>query len=71
MTTGKIHNSYDNWYEEIEQSIKKVTMKPNSTNTRRDIRLLKKMRKILRKELNQSANINEKQHLKDRIRIIK
>lgn len=71
MTTGKIHNSYDNWYEEIEQSIKKVTMKPNSTNTRRDITLLKKMRKILRKELNQSANINEKQHLKDRIRIIK
>ena len=71
MTTGKIHNSYDNWYEEIEQSIKKVPMKPNSTNTRRDITLLKKMRKILRKELNQSANINEKQHLKDRIRIIK
>lgn len=71
MTTGKIHNSYDNWYEEIEQSIKKVTMKPNSTNTRRDIRLLKKMRKILRKELNQSADINEKQHRKDRIRIIK
>ena len=71
MTTGKIHNSYDNWYEEIEQSIKKVTMKPNSTNTRRDITLLKKMRKILRKELNQSPNINEKQHLKDRIRIIK
>lgn len=71
MTTGKIHNSYDNWYEEIEQSIKKVTMKPNSTNTRRDIRLLKKMRKILRKELNQSANIDEKQHLKDKIRIIK
>lgn len=71
MTTGKIHNSYDNWYEEIEQSIKKVTMKPNSTSTRRDITLLKKMRKILRKELNQSANINEKQHLKDRIRIIK
>ena len=71
MTTGKIHNSYDNWYEEIEQSIKKVTMKPNSTNTRRDITLLKKMRKILRKGLNQSANINEKQHLKDRIRIIK
>lgn len=71
MTTGKIHNSYDNWYEEIEQSIKKVTMKPNSTNTRRDIRLLKKMRKILRKELNQSADINKKQHRKDRIRIIK
>ena len=71
MTTGKIHSSYDNWYEEIEQSIKKVTMKPNSTNTRRDIRLLKKMRKILRKELNQSADINEKQHRKDRIRIIK
>ena len=71
MTTGKIHNSYDNWYEEIEQSIKKVPMKPNSTNSRRDITLLKKMRKILRKELNQSANINEKQHLKDRIRIIK
>ena len=71
MTTGKIHNSYDNWYEEIEQSIKKVTMKPNNTSTRRDITLLKKMRKILRKELNQSANINEKQHLKDRIRIIK
>lgn len=71
MTTEKIHNSYDNWYEEIEQSIKKVTMKPNSTNTRRDIRLLKKMRKILRKELNQSADINEKQHRKDRIRIIK
>lgn len=71
MTTGKIHNSYDNWYEEIEQSIKKVTMKPNSTNTRRDITLLKKMRKILRKELNQSADINEKQHRKDRIRIIK
>ena len=71
MTTGKIHNSYDNWYEEIEQSVKKVTMKPNSTNTRRDIRLLKKMRKILRKELNQSADINEKQHRKDRIRIIK
>lgn len=71
MTTGKTHNSYDNWYEEIEQSIKKVTMKPNSTNTRRDIRLLKKMRKILRKELNQSADINEKQHRKDRIRIIK
>ena len=71
MTTGKIHNSYDNWYEEIEQSIKKVTMKPNSTSTRRDITLLKKMRKILRKELNQSANINEKQHLKDIIRIIK
>lgn len=71
MTTGKIHNSYDNWYEEIEQSIKKVPMKPNSTNTRRDIRLLKKMRKILRKELNQSADINEKQHRKDRIRIIK
>lgn len=71
MTTGKIHNSYDNWYEEIEQSIKKVTMKPNSTNTRRDIRLLKKMRKILRKELNQSADINEKRHRKDRIRIIK
>ena len=71
MTTGKIHNSHDNWYEEIEQSIKKVTMKPNSTSTSRDITLLKKMRKILRKELNQSANINEKQHLKDRIRIIK
>ena len=71
MTTGKIHNSHDNWYEEIEQSIKKVTMKPNSTSTRRDITLLKKMRKILRKELNQSANIDEKQHLKDKIRIIK
>ena len=46
-------------------------MKPNSTSTRRDITLLKKTRKILRKELNQSANIDEKQHLKDKIRIIK
>ena len=30
-----------------------------------------KMRKNLRKELNQSSDIKERQHLKDRIRIIK
>ena len=30
-----------------------------------------KMRKNLRKELNQSRDIKERQHLKDRIRIIK
>ena len=30
-----------------------------------------KMRKNLRKELNQSTDIKERQHLKDRIRIIK
>ena len=46
-------------------------MKQSKTNTTRDIRQLMKMRKNLRKELNQSTDVKERQHLKDRIRIIK
>ena len=55
----------------MEQPTKKVTKKQNKTHSRRDIRQLIKMRKTLRKQLNQSTDIKEMQHLKARIRIIK
>ena len=71
IARGHIQKSYDKWCEVVEQSIKRVTKKENKTNTRRDIRQLMKMRKNLRKELNQSTDIKERQHLKDRITIIK
>ena len=65
IATGQIQNSYDKWCEILEQSVKRVTKKHNKTNTRRGIRELMKMRKNLR------TDIKEKQHLNDRIRIIK
>ena len=65
-----MQNSYGKWCEVVEQSIERVTKKDSKTNSRRDIRQLMKMRKNLRKELNQSTDIKERQHLKDRIRII-
>ena len=71
IATGQIQNSYDKWCEAVKQSIKRDTKKQNKTNTRTDIRQLMKMRKSLGKELNQSTNIEERQHLKDRIRMIK
>ena len=58
----------------MEQSIKMVTKKHNRTNTRklrRDIRKLMKMKKNLRKESNESTDIKERQHMKDRITKIK
>ena len=66
-----MQNSYGKWCEVVEQSIERVTKKDSKTNSRRDIRQLMKMRKNLRKELNQSTDIKERQHLKDRSRIIK
>ena len=65
-----MQNSYGKWCEVVEQSIEMVAKKDSKTNSRRDIRQLMKMRKNLRKELNQSTDIKERQHLKDRIRII-
>ena len=65
-----MQNSYGKWCEVVEQSIERVTKKDSKTNSRRDIRQLMKMRKNLRKELNQSTDIKERQHLKDRIIII-
>ena len=64
----QIQNSYEKCREVVEQSIKMVTKKQNKTKTRRlrrDIRQLMKIRKNLRKELNQSTDIKERQHLKD------
>ena len=71
IATGQIQNSYDKWCEVLGQSIKRVTTKHNKTSTRRSIRKLMKMWKNLRKGLNQSTDIKERQHLNDRIRIIK
>ena len=65
-----MQNSHGKWCEVVEQSIERVTKKDSKTNSGRDIRQLMKMRKNLRKELNQSTDIKERQHLKDRIRII-
>ena len=66
-----IQNSYGKWCEVVKQSLKKVAKKQNNTNIGRNIRELMKMTKTLRKELNQSKDIKEKQQLKHRIRIIK
>ena len=68
MALRQIQNSYEKCREVVEQSIKMVTKKQNKTKTmrlRRDIRQLMKIRKNLRKELNQSTDIKERQHLKD------
>ena len=68
MALRQIQNSYQKCREVVEQSIKMVTKKQNKTKTRRlrkDIRQLMKIRKNLRKELNQSTDIKERQHLKD------
>ena len=68
MALREIQNSYEKCREVVEQSIKMVTKKQNKTKTRRlrrDIRQLMKIRKNLRKELNQSTDIKERQHLKD------
>ena len=68
MALRQIQNSYEKCREIVEQSIKMVTKKQNKTKTRRlrrDIRQLMKIRKNLRKELNQSTDIKERQHLKD------
>ena len=68
MALRQIQNSYEKCREVVEQSIKMVTKKQNKTKTRRlrrDIRQLMKIRKNLRKELNQSTDIKESQHLKD------
>ena len=68
MALRQIQNSYEKCREVVEQSIKMVTKKQNKTKTRRlrrDIRQLIKIRKNLRKELNQSTDIKERQHLKD------
>ena len=68
MALRQIQNSYEKCREIVEQSIKMVTKKQNKTKTRRlrrDIRQLIKIRKNLRKELNQSTDIKERQHLKD------
>ena len=67
----QIQSSYDIRCEAVDKSIKRVTKKQSKTNTRRDITQLMKIRKNLRKELNQSIDIKERQHLKDRIRIMK
>ena len=68
MALRQIQNSYEKCREIVEQSIKMVTKKQNKTKTRRlrrDIRQLMKIRKNLRKELDQSTDIKERQHLKD------
>ena len=68
MALRQIQNSYEKCREVVEQSIKMVTKIQNKTKTRRlrrDIRQLIKIRKNLRKELNQSTDIKERQHLKD------
>ena len=68
MALREIQNCYVKCREVVEQSIKMVTKKQNKTKTRRlrrDIRQLMKIRKNLRKELNQSTDIKERQHLKD------
>ena len=68
MALRQIQNSYEKCREVVEQSIKMVTKKQNKSKTRRlrrDIRQLMKIRKNLRKELNQSTDIKERQHLKD------
>ena len=68
MALRQIQNSYEKCREVVQQSIKMVTKKQNKTKTRRlrrDIRQLIKIRKNLRKELNQSTDIKERQHLKD------
>ena len=68
MALRQIQNSYEKCREVVEQLIKMVTKKQNNTKTRRlrrDIRQLMKMRKNLRKKLNQSTDIKERQHLKD------
>ena len=62
IATGQ--NSYDKWCEAVEQSIKRVTKKQSKTNTRRDITRLMKMKKNLRKELNQSNDTKKSNILK-------
>ena len=55
----------------VEQSVKKVTKKQeNKTKIRTDMRQSMKMMKTLRK-LNQSKDVKEMHHLKDRFRITK
>ena len=68
MALRQIQNSYEKCREVVEQLIKMVTKKQNKTKTRRlrrDIRQIMKIRKNSRKELNQSTDIKERQHLKD------
>ena len=70
MGKGSIQESYDEWAKTIENSIKEV-QQPRKKNPRKDIRELQKIRKTLRREINEAPDIYQKNIIRQRINLIK